>query len=91
MDRNKEFGSVDISTLRGIPKNLEIVLGRAIIDGDFRKKLFMCPEKASNEYGLDEKSLDLIKSLDPEEIERLAKSTENEIVKNSAGIIFCVG
>lgn len=91
MDRRKNLGFVDISTLEEIPKDLERVLGRAIIDEDFRKHLFQYPEKVCRAEGLDEKALEIIKSLDLEEFEKLAKSTENEMVKNSAGIILCVG
>jgi hypothetical protein len=74
-----------------MPEKLEIVLGKAILDEDFRNQLFDCPEAICKEYGLDERALEIIKSLSREEIEELAKATENEMIKNSAGIIFCVG
>lgn len=70
-------------------KKFERILGRAIVDPNFRKTLFECPADVAKEYEMDEESLAAIKQIDRSSIEKLAKSLETRITKDAAVIIFC--
>lgn len=80
---------VPYHTLKVRVEKIERILGRAIVDSDFRKTLFECPSDVAKEYELDEESLQVIKQIDKRSIERLGRSLEARITKDAAVIIFC--
>ncbi len=84
-----EEKKIPYHTLKAKVEKIERILGKAIVDPEFRKVLFECPSKVAKQYELDEETLHMIEHLDRRSIEKLAKSLEARITKDAAVIIFC--
>lgn len=56
-------------------EELERLIGRAVLDPEFRERLLVDPEKAIQEEGFDltPEEVDLVKSVDKEKAETLAE------------------
>ena len=63
---------------------LEAVIGRAVLDKDFRVTLFAEPEVALIEYELTEDELAALKSLDAESLDACAAMLEAWVHRNLA-------
>ena len=59
-------------------EDLERLIGRAVLDAQFREKLFDDPEKAAREAGFDltEEEIAHLKSIDAEKARALLKEAE---------------
>jgi hypothetical protein len=68
---------------------IERLLGRAIVDADFRATLFDRPGDIAEEYELDEVSIEGLKQIDRNLVNKLAISFEGRIMKEASDIIFC--
>lgn len=84
-----EEKKIPYHTLKAKVEKIERILGKAIVDPNFRKTLFECPSDVAKQYELDEESLKAIKQIDRGSIEKLAKGLEARITKDAAVIICC--
>ncbi len=57
------------------------LIGRAVMDEEFRKLLFSDPEKALEGYDLTPQEKKLLRSLDPEEVSDFAGKLDERITK----------
>ena len=60
---------------------VESVIGRAVLDGEFRDALFADPDEALGGYELAEEEVAGLKSLDAETMESLAGALDERISK----------
>ena len=70
-------------------EKIESLIGKAIVDPDFRETLFERTSDIAKEYELDEDSMEGLKQIDRSLVDNLAKSFEGKIMKEAADIIFC--
>lgn len=78
-----------LGTIDEIPTRVQTVLGRAIVDEEFRDTLFDRLDIVAKEYELSEIDLRIVKNVNMEEIEELAEALNSKIIKAAAAIIFC--
>ena len=67
-------------------EDVKQVIGRAVLDAEFREMLFTDPDSALQEYELDEEELAGLKKLEREKFDTLADSLEERVSR--AGIGF---
>ncbi len=67
---------------------VESVIGRAVLDGQFREALFANPDEALGGYELAEEEVAGLKSIDAETMESLAGTLDERISKMGAGNLF---
>lgn len=66
---------------------VQTIIGRAVLEPDFRALLFSQPEKALEGYELTSDELASLKCLKPEEFDVIASQVEERISKSGIGII----
>jgi hypothetical protein len=67
---------------------VESVIGRAVLDGQFRESLFAEPEEALEGYELTEEEVAGLKAIDAETMESLAGTLDERISKGALGLLF---
>ncbi len=67
-------------------ENVQTIIGRAILEAEYRKLLFSDPGKALEGYELTEDETQGLKNLDPEKFDLVANQVEERISKT--GINF---
>jgi hypothetical protein len=60
---------------------VEAVIGKAVLDGEFREALFANPEEMLAGYDLSEEEVAALKSIDAETMETLAGTLDERISK----------
>jgi len=60
---------------------VEAVIGKAVLDGEFREALFANPEEMLAGYDLNEEEVAALKSIDSETMETLAGTLDERISK----------
>jgi hypothetical protein len=68
---------------------VEAIIGKAVLDSDFREALFADPDKALAGYELTEQEVATLKGIDAETMESLAGTLDERISK--AMIAFGIG
>jgi hypothetical protein len=61
---------------------VEAIIGKAVLDSEFRKALFTSPDEALAGYDLTEQEMAGLKAIDAESIEALAGSLDERISKS---------
>lgn len=74
--------------ITAIPEEVQSLIGRAVVDEEFRTLLEREPEQVGREFGLDDIHVEFVKNMAPEIVE-MANSLNYKIMKEAAGIIFC--
>jgi len=67
-------------------ENVQTIIGRAIVEAEYRTMLFSDPEKALEGYELTEDESQSLKSLDRERFDEVASQVEERISKS--GLAF---
>jgi hypothetical protein len=67
---------------------VESVIGRAVLDGQFREALFAEPDEALEGYELAEEEVSALRAIDAETMESLAGTLDERISKMGAGNLF---
>jgi hypothetical protein len=67
---------------------VESVIGRAVLDGQFREDLFANPDEALGGYELAEEEVAGLKSIDAETMESLAGTLDERISKALGFMLF---
>lgn len=62
-------------------EHLKTIIGRAIKDEDFAKKLLKSPDDAIKEYDLSEEEVARIKAMDRDQINQFARNLDSRIMK----------
>jgi hypothetical protein len=70
-------------------ENIEVIIGRAVMEPEFREKLFNDPEAALEGYELNEEEKGALKSLEREKFDEITSELEERISK--AGLGFDAG
>lgn len=68
---------------------VEQILGKAMVDAEFREKLLRNPEMIGKELGLNKSSTELIKSIDRKAFEEFERKLNSSLIKDAATVIFC--
>lgn len=68
---------------------VEQILGKAMVDAEFREKFFRNPEMIGKELGLNKSSIELMKSIDRKAFEEFERKFNSSLIKDAATIIFC--
>ena len=68
---------------------MEQTLGKAILDEDFREKLFSDPDGIGKKLGLNEEGINLIKNLDQQAFSKFKATLREDLMKSAAVVIFC--
>lgn len=68
---------------------MEQTLGKAILDEDFRKKLFSDPDGIGRKLGLNKEGIELIKNMDQQAFTKFKAMLREDLMKSAAVIIFC--
>ncbi len=65
-----------------------IIIGRAVVDAEFRRKLIENAAEACQGYDLTAEELEALEALEPESLEVFAKSLPERLIKGvGAGLI----
>jgi hypothetical protein len=68
---------------------IEQALGHAMVDAAFQERLFSDPEGVGREIGLDEKDIELLKSMDKESFVMFREKLDTQMMKEPGVILFC--
>ena len=66
---------------------VEAIIGKAVLDSDFREELFANPEEVLAGYDLSEEEVAALKAIDAETMESFAGTLDERISKLVAGFI----
>jgi hypothetical protein len=69
-------------------ENVQQVIGRAILESEFRALLFSDPDKALEGYDLTGEETAALKTLDEDKFGDIASQLDERISKSGLGIIF---
>jgi len=67
---------------------VEAVMGKALLDAEFRKALFADPEKALAGYDLSETEKAQLKGLDSETLDAMSSTLDTRVSKSATTLIF---
>lgn len=70
---------------------VETVIGRAVLERDFREALFASPEEALADYELTTEEVAALKTIDAETMESLAGTLDERISKSDWSGILAFG
>ncbi len=72
-------------------ENVQTIIGRAIMEPEYRASLFKEPDKALEGYELTDEETQSLKNLDPEKFDQAATQVEERISKSGLGFRFASG
>jgi hypothetical protein len=67
-------------------ENVQKIIGRAVVEPEYRELLFSEPEEALEGYELDEKEAAALKGLEREKFDAVADELEERVSRASAGM-----
>ncbi len=68
---------------------LEAIVGRAILDPEFREVLLRAPERVQEEYNLADEEVEALRQIRPSHLETFADTLKASLLKAAAVTIFC--
>lgn len=68
---------------------IDQVLGKAIVNKEFRAKLFKDPAGVGKRLGLNESGIEVIRKMDKKKFREFIKKLDAKLLKDAAAIIFC--
>lgn len=71
-------------------ESLQTIIGRAVMEPEYREKLFNDPEAALGGFDLSEKEKDALKSLEREKFDEIASELEERISKAGFGAVSII-
>jgi hypothetical protein len=69
-------------------ENVQAIIGRAVMEPEYREQLFSNPDKALEGYGLSEEETKALKGIKREKFEAVAGELEDRISKAGIGAMF---
>jgi hypothetical protein len=66
-------------------ESVEAIVGKAVLDGEFREALFASPEEVLSEYELTDEEVGALRAIDFETMESFAGTLDERISKMSFG------